>query len=83
MSGFWAPTHASWGVENRTCALRVIPGRFMAIEQAMGIPKGRDAGARYLHSFAEEMKSSGFIAKALAASGQTDATVAPPERGLH
>jgi glutamine synthetase len=24
--GFWAPTHASWGVENRTCALRVIPG---------------------------------------------------------
>lgn len=24
--GFWAPTHASWGVDNRTCALRVIPG---------------------------------------------------------
>lgn len=24
--GFWAPTAASWGVENRTCALRVIPG---------------------------------------------------------
>lgn len=24
--GFWAPTVASWGVENRTCALRVIPG---------------------------------------------------------
>jgi glutamine synthetase len=24
--GFWAPTDASWGVENRTCALRVIPG---------------------------------------------------------
>lgn len=24
--GFWAPTQASWGVENRTCALRVIPG---------------------------------------------------------
>lgn len=24
--GYWAPTHASWGVENRTCALRVIPG---------------------------------------------------------
>ena len=23
---FWAPTEASWGVENRTCALRVIPG---------------------------------------------------------
>lgn len=24
--GFWAPTHANWGVENRTTALRVIPG---------------------------------------------------------
>jgi glutamine synthetase len=24
--GFWAPTAAMWGVENRTCALRVIPG---------------------------------------------------------
>jgi glutamine synthetase len=24
--GFWAPTDASWGIDNRTCALRVIPG---------------------------------------------------------
>jgi glutamine synthetase len=24
--GFWAPTSASWGVENRTTALRAIPG---------------------------------------------------------
>ena len=24
--GTWAPTNATWGVENRTCALRVIPG---------------------------------------------------------
>ncbi|MCW5774095.1 MAG: glutamine synthetase, partial [Rhodospirillaceae bacterium] len=24
--GFWAPTVATWGVENRTAALRVIPG---------------------------------------------------------
>ena len=24
--GFWAPTDATWGVENRTCALRVIQG---------------------------------------------------------
>ena len=26
MPGFWAPTDATWGVENRTAALRVIPG---------------------------------------------------------
>src|SRR5882672_8070742 len=24
--GFWAPTTATWGVENRTCALRIIQG---------------------------------------------------------
>ena len=24
--GFWAPTDASWGIDNRTCSLRAIPG---------------------------------------------------------
>ncbi len=24
--GFWAPTEANWGVDNRTCSLRTIPG---------------------------------------------------------
>lgn len=24
--GYWAPTSPSWGIENRTCALRAIPG---------------------------------------------------------
>ena len=57
---------------------RVLPGRFMVIEQAMGTMKGRPAGSRYLREFVEEMKASGFVAKALAESGQTDAGVAPP-----
>jgi polar amino acid transport system substrate-binding protein len=57
---------------------RVIPGRFMAIEQAMGTVKGREAGAAYLRKFIEEMKASGFVAQALEASGQADASVAPP-----
>jgi polar amino acid transport system substrate-binding protein len=58
--------------------LRVMPGRFMAINQAMATPKGRELGARFLRAFVEEMKASGFVAKALAASGQSDAAVAPP-----
>jgi polar amino acid transport system substrate-binding protein len=58
--------------------MRVIPGRFMAIEQAMGTVKGRAAGVAYLRAFIEEMKASGFVARALAASGQGDASVAPP-----
>jgi polar amino acid transport system substrate-binding protein len=57
--------------------VRMIEGRFMEIEQAMGTPKGRAAGLAYLRTFIEEMKASGFVAQALAASGQTDAAVAP------
>lgn len=58
--------------------LRLVPGRFMSIEQAMGMPKGRDAGARYLHAFVEEMKANGFAAQALRDSGQDESAVAPP-----
>jgi len=57
--------------------VRVIEGRFMAIEQAMGTPRDRDSAARYLRPFVEEMKASGFVAAALERSGQRDATVAP------
>lgn len=58
--------------------VRVMEGRFMAIEQAMGTPKGRETGARYLRKFVEEMKTTGFVAQALKRSGQAEATVAPP-----
>ena len=60
--------------------LRVLPGRFMVIEQAVGIPKAHDAGSSYVRAFVEEMKASGFVAKALAASGQADASVAPASK---
>jgi polar amino acid transport system substrate-binding protein len=58
--------------------VRVMDERFMEIRQAMGTPKGRDVGARYLRSFVEEMKASGFVADALKRSDQPDAAVAPP-----
>lgn len=57
--------------------VRLIDGRFMEIRQAMGTARGRDAGARYLHAFVEEMKASGFVADALRRSNQPDAAVAP------
>jgi polar amino acid transport system substrate-binding protein len=58
--------------------VRIMDGRFMEIRQAMGTPKGRDAAARYLRGFVEEMKASGFVADALKRSNQLDAAVAPP-----
>ena len=59
-------------------SLRVIPGFFTKIQQAMGMPRHRSAGAAALHAFVEEMKASGFVADALRASGQGNAQVAPP-----
>ena len=26
IKGYWAPTHSNWGIDNRTCAIRAIPG---------------------------------------------------------
>ena len=60
--------------------LRLLPGRFMVIQQAMGTPKGRgEAAATFLHQYVEEMKSSGFVADALLRHGVKGAIVAPPE----
>jgi polar amino acid transport system substrate-binding protein len=56
---------------------RVLPGRFMVIEQAMALPRGRPLAARYLREFIDEMKASGFVAASLERSGQKDAAVAP------
>jgi polar amino acid transport system substrate-binding protein len=61
-------------------AMRVMDGRFMVIQQSMGLPKGRTAAARYVRTFVEDVKAAGFVADALKRSNQTDATVAPPER---
>jgi len=55
---------------------RVLAGCFQTIEQAMALPKGHATGQSYLHALIEELKASGFIAAALAGSGQGDATVA-------
>lgn len=60
--------------------MRLLPGRFMAVNQAMGLPKGRDAAARYVERFIEEMKASGFVAEALKRHGIEGAAVAPPGR---
>jgi polar amino acid transport system substrate-binding protein len=57
--------------------VRIMDGRFMEIRQAMGTPKGREAGAQYLRTFVEEMKANGFVADALKRSYQPDAAVAP------
>jgi polar amino acid transport system substrate-binding protein len=61
----------------RVPGVRLLAGRFMVINQAMAVPKGRDAGARYVRDFIEEMKASGFVAQALARHRIEGAAVAP------
>jgi polar amino acid transport system substrate-binding protein len=58
--------------------VRLLDGRFMEIQQAMCLPKGRDVALRYLRGFVEEMKASGFVGDALKRANQPDAEVAPP-----
>lgn len=62
----------------RIGGLRLLPGRFMVIQQAMGVPKSRGAAAAaFLASFIEDMKASGFVASALTRYGIEGASVAP------
>lgn len=62
----------------RFAGLRLLPGRFMVIQQAMGLPKGRgEAAAAYLATFVEDMKARGFVAEALQRHGIQGASVAP------
>ncbi|SAK62723.1 ABC amino acid transporter, periplasmic ligand binding protein [Caballeronia pedi] len=62
----------------RTPGLRLLDGRFMVIEQAMGLSKRRgDEAANYLREFVEDAKRSGFVADALARHGIQGASVAP------
>ncbi|GAB1575527.1 ABC transporter substrate-binding protein [Bordetella petrii] len=63
----------------RLPGLRMLPGSFMTIRQAMGAPKGRGAAAAAaLSAFVEEMKAGGFVARALQRHGIQGAAVAPP-----
>ena len=61
----------------RVGGVRLLPGRFMVIEQAMGVPKGRVASQAWLSGFIEEMKASGFVADSLKKHGIEGAEVAP------
>jgi len=59
--------------------LRLLDGRFMVIQQAMGTPKSRGAdAAAFLARFVEHMKASGSVDAALARHRIDGASVAPP-----
>jgi polar amino acid transport system substrate-binding protein len=62
----------------RLGGLRLLPGRFMLIEQAMGVQAQRgDAAQDFLRDFVERMKAGGFVAQALQRHQIKGAVVAP------
>ena len=58
--------------------LRLLPGRFMVIEQAMGIPKNRgELAQQYLREFVKRMKQSGMVSQSLQDNRIEGASLAP------
>ena len=55
---------------------RILDGRFTAVQQAVGAPKGRAAGARYLSEFVEDIKATGLVARTIEKNNVRGLTVA-------
>jgi polar amino acid transport system substrate-binding protein len=63
----------------RLPGVRLLPGRFMVIHQAMGMPAQRGTQARaYLNGLVEDAKQSGWVAQAFVRHQIQGAAVAPP-----
>ena len=57
---------------------RLLEGQFTAVQQSIGVPKGRSAAAKYLGEFVEDVKRSGLVAKLVEKHGVKGVNVAPP-----
>ena len=57
---------------------RILDGQFTAVQQAVGTPKSREASARFLRAFVEDVKASGLVAEAISRNGAQGVSVAPP-----
>jgi len=58
---------------------RVLDDQFTTVQQAVGTPKGRDAGAAYLRSFVEDVKATGLVAQLIEKNGVRGLTLAAKE----
>jgi polar amino acid transport system substrate-binding protein len=56
---------------------RLLEGRFMGVQQSIAVPKGRDAGLRFLRAVVEDAKASGLVARAIEKTGAKGVSVAP------
>jgi polar amino acid transport system substrate-binding protein len=57
---------------------RILDGKFMAVQQAVGTPRKNTAGAAFLRDFVEQAKASGFVAGLIERHKVRGLSVAPP-----
>ncbi|MEP7084799.1 MAG: ABC transporter substrate-binding protein, partial [Betaproteobacteria bacterium] len=61
----------------RIAGSRILDGRFTTIQQAIGTPAARGAGAAYLREFVEDAKRSGLVGQLIARHQVRGLSVAP------
>jgi polar amino acid transport system substrate-binding protein len=64
------------GLVDRLPGSRMLDGQFMVVPQAVGVPKGRDAGLAFVRSVVEDAKASGLVARAIEKTGARGVSVA-------
>ena len=58
-------------------AVRLLDENFLAVRQAIAVPRGSNARLDALNRFLDEARSSGFLAQAIARAGLAGVDVAP------
>jgi len=57
---------------------RVLDGQFTGVQQSIGTAKNREASAKFLRAFVEDVKAGGLVAQAISRNAVQGVTVAPP-----
>ena len=73
-----APRPALLPLSSRLSGSRVLEDRFHAAFGAMAVPKGQTARLSYIAEFAEEIKTSGLVQRAIEGGNVRGVQVAPP-----
>jgi polar amino acid transport system substrate-binding protein len=71
-------TQSLLGLAPKLPASRLVEGRFMGVQQSIAVPRGKDAGLRYLRAVVEDAKQSGLVARAIERTGAKGVAVEPP-----
>jgi len=56
---------------------RILEGQFTAVQQSIGVPKGKTEAAKFLQGFVQHAKKSGFVAELIAKHHVKGLSVAP------